>query len=374
MIWVAGQDKGRTFFNKGWLAFTGRTMEQELGDGWAESVYPNDKNPSFAAYASAFDARRSFQIEYRLGRADAQYRWVLDTGIPRFGPGGAFAGYVGSGTDITDLKRAQEEDLARQKLESVGRLAGGIAHDFNNLLGGVLAQADLALEELDDGGCPREELKSIRAVAIRGAGIVRQLMIYAGQENAVPELVDASRVVEDMVELLKVVVSKHSAMKVDLCEGLPAVRANPAQLRQLVLNLVTNASEAIGERDGVISISTARLTIGPNSLASGLERLPAGQYVQLEVSDTGCGMTADAQARAFDPFFSTKSAGHGLGLSVVQGIVRVLGGAVHLISEPGRGATFWIVLPSAGELIPVPELSPWLLPERNSNLPRERSW
>ena len=148
MIWVSGPDMACTFFNKGWLAFTGRTMQQEVGDGWTEGVHPLDLDRCLEIYSSSFQARRSFQMEYRLRRADGEYRWLLDNGVPRFETGGTFAGYVGSCTDITDLKRTQEEDLAKQKLESVGTLASGIAHDFNNLLGGVLAHAELALMEV----------------------------------------------------------------------------------------------------------------------------------------------------------------------------------------------------------------------------------
>jgi PAS domain S-box-containing protein len=151
MIWVAGPDKLFTFVNKTWLDFTGRAMEQELGNGWAGGVHSEDLDHCSQAYRSAFDARRNFQIECRLRRADGQYRWVLCTGVPRFGPGGVFAGYIGSALDITDVKRAQEEALARQKLESLGVLAGGIAHDFNNLLGSILTTTELALSELAAG-------------------------------------------------------------------------------------------------------------------------------------------------------------------------------------------------------------------------------
>jgi PAS domain S-box-containing protein len=350
MVWVTGADKRCTFVNKGWLAFTGRTAEQDLGYGWLESVHPDDREYCFGVYAEAFDAQRTVQIEHRMRRADGEYRWVLATGVPRFGPDGEFAGYMGNTTDITSLKRSQEEDVARQKLESVGRLANGIAHDFNNLLGGVLAQADLAITELAEGARPEEQLNNIRAVATRGAGIVRQLMIYAGQESTVSEPVDVSHLIDDLRELLHVVVSKHARVTTDLAAGLSAVRANPAQLRQLVMNLVTNASEAIGENDGVISIRTAQLS-GPD--------LPAGAsggvWVQLEVADTGCGMTLEERARVFDPFFTTKTAGHGLGLAVVQGIVRGLGGVIQLETEPGRGTTFRVLLPAAGEAAQAPK-------------------
>jgi PAS domain S-box-containing protein len=254
MIWVSGPDQACTFFNKGWLDFTGRTMQQEIGDGWSAGVHPLDLDRCIGIYSSSFQARRNFQMEYRLRRADGEYRWLLDNGVPRFETDGTFAGYVGACTDITDLKRNQEEYVAKQKLESVGTLAGGIAHDFNNLLGGVLAHAELALVELADGSSPEPELDRIRAVAIRGSEIVRQLMIYSGQETEVPDLVDVSRIVEDMIELLKVAVSKHATVETSLARDLPVVRANPAQLRQVVMNLITNASEALGDRDGVIRI------------------------------------------------------------------------------------------------------------------------
>ena len=337
MIWVAGPDMACTFFNKGWLVFTGRTMQQEGGNGWTEGVHPLDLDRCLAIYSSSFQARRSFQMEYRLRRADGEYRWLLDYGVPRFETDGTFAGYVGSCTDITDLKRTQAEDLAKQKLESVGTLASGIAHDFNNLLGGVLAHAELALMEVASGSNPEPELDRIRAVAIRGSEIVRQLMIFAGQETEVPELVDISRIVDDMIELLRVAVSKHAAIETSLGRDLPAVRANPAQLRQVVMNLITNASEAIGDRDGVIRVATEHVTVTRESPAAASERLPEGDYLQLEVSDTGRGMTPETQARVFDPFFTTRQAGHGLGLSVVQGVVRSLDGAIQVVSATGQG-------------------------------------
>jgi signal transduction histidine kinase len=243
--------------------------------------------------------------------------------------------------DITEIKRTQEEALFRQKLESVGTLAGGIAHDFNNLLGGVLAHSELALAELDAGLACKEELKVIREVAIRGSEIVRQLMIYAGKESEVVERVDLSKIVEEMLALLKVSVSKHAVMYADLAQDLPPTRAGAAQLRQIVMNLVTNASDAIGDRDGVIRVSTRRVTLGGES-ATTLESLSDGDYVALEVSDTGCGMSRETQDRLFDPFFTTKSAGRGLGLAVVSGIVRSLAGAIRLTSDVGKGSTFRI--------------------------------
>jgi signal transduction histidine kinase len=318
---------------------------------WVDCIHPDDLESYLRTRTMALQERRSFQAEYRLRRADGEYRWMLSHTTPRFGVNGEFAGSVGTCVDITDVKRAQEEDLARQKLESVGTLAGGIAHDFNNLLGSVLASTELAMAEVDDGASPAESLRRIRDVAIRGAEIVRQLMIYSGQESAVCELVDVSRIVEEMVELLKISTSRQVSLKTAMGTGLPAVMANPAQIRQVVMNLVINASEAIGDVAGTIEVSTSKVKIGQSGLVIGSERLPEGQYVRLSVSDTGRGMSPAEQARVFDPFFTTKTAGHGLGLAVVQGIVRVLGGAIRLSSTP-RGTTFEIFLPRAGEAMP----------------------
>lgn len=346
MIWVAGPDKGCTFFNANWLAFTGRTMQQELGDGWAQNVHPDDLAGCLDTYSSSFDAHRGFQMEYRTRRADGEYRWVLDNGVPRFEPDGVFAGYIGSCIDITDLKRTHEEHLAKQKLETVGTLAGGIAHDFNNILGGVLANSELALAELAGGANPADELERIRHAAVRGSEIVRQLMIYAGEESEVVELVSVSGMVEDMLELLKVSIPKLVTIETDLDEHLPAIKASPSQIRQVVMNLITNASEAIGDQGGVIRVTTGRVTVSGDSLLAASQHMATGDYVRLEVTDTGRGMTPELQARIFDPLFTTKTGGsHGLGLAVIQRIVQHLQGTILVSSAPGKGTTFQVLLP-----------------------------
>jgi PAS domain S-box-containing protein len=265
--------------------------------------------------------------------------------IPLRNDAGCIHRIVGCCLDFTDLKRAQEEALARQKLESVGTLAGGIAHDFNNLLGAVQSQAELAIAELDAGSSCRESLKAITAVTTRGSEIVRQLMIYAGKECEPVESADLSTVAEEMLGLLKVSVSKHAVIDADLSHNIPATRASAAQIRQILMNLITNASDAIGDRDGMIRVVTRPVALKGEAATNSSTTLPGGDYAELEVADSGRGMSAETQARLFDPFFSTKSAGRGLGLAVVQGIVRSLGGAIRFTSEPDRGTTFQVLLP-----------------------------
>src|SRR5215469_464787 len=188
--------------------------------------------------------------EYRIVRADGEVRFVRSVLEVIRDEYGTVIRTVGATQDITEFKRAQEDSFAHQKLESVGTLASGIAHDFNNLLGGVLAQADLALAGLEAGSSPEQELKAIRNAAIRGSEIVRELMIYAGKDSETRELADVSQIVKEMLELLKVSVSKRAILEIDLGEDLPAVRTNAAQIRQIVMNLIVNASEALGEREG----------------------------------------------------------------------------------------------------------------------------
>ena len=234
----------------------------------------------------------------------------------------------------------------RQKLESVGVLAGGIAHDFNNLLGSILADSELAMSELSDGTSPMEEIHNIRIVAIRAAEIVRELMTYAGREEARRELVDVSWLVREMLQLLKISISKHALLKTDLGGDLPAVMGNAPQLRQVAMNLIINASEAIRET-GVISISTSFVRGGRELAPKAEPQLPRGDYLKLEVSDTGLGMSTEEMASIFEPFFTTKFEGRGLGLAVVKRIVHAHGGAIHLESALGKGTTFQIFLPCA---------------------------
>jgi two-component system cell cycle sensor histidine kinase/response regulator CckA len=350
MIWVAGPDKRCTYFNKCCLDFTGNSMEQKRGDGWVAGIHPEDREEFLAKYSTSCDARQEFQAAFRLRRADGEYRQVLTTGAPRFTPDGLFAGYIGSCVDVTELRRTQEQALARQKLESIGVLAGGIAHDFNNLLAGILAEAELATTELEADKSPLAGLQRISLAAGRGAQIVRELMIYSGQENGGPiEPVDLSRLVEEMLELLKVSISKHTVLKTDLHQNLPAALGRASQIRQIVMNLIINASEAIGDKGGIIKVTALRTTLPGEPVPNRSLNLPAGDFLKLQVSDTGEGMTEAVRTKVFDPFFSTKFPGRGLGLSVVQGIVRDHGGAINLVSAPGQGTRFEIFLPCVSE-------------------------
>jgi PAS domain S-box-containing protein len=322
----------------------GQPADFKLGyEGIRESVAPQDRDRVGQWVRDCLAEKRGSSIEYRIARPNGDLRTVICTAEVVLDEEAMPVRLIGTCQDVTDVRREQDEAFARQKLESVGTLAGGIAHDFNNLLGAVLAQAEWALMELQAGSTPEAELERIKEVAIRGSEIVRQLMIYAGTEGETVGPVDLSRTVDEMVELLKISVSKHAMLLTDLAGDLPALQANAAQIRRLVMNLVTNASQAIGDRDGVIRVATRHVAAACNVALS--KSATAGDYIELEVSDNGCGMSQEIQSKVFDPFFTTNSEGHGLGLAVVQGIVRNLGGTIHLTSEPDKGTTFQILLP-----------------------------
>jgi two-component system cell cycle sensor histidine kinase/response regulator CckA len=335
LIWMSGRDKAPTFFNHGWLRFTGHTLEQELEDGWAASVHPEDREHYLATFTSAFDARRDFQMEYRLRRADGEHRLLLGQGTARCFADGTFAGYIGCSLDITDFTRSYKQHLANQKLESVGVLAAGIAHDFNNLLGAIISRAESVQADLPPDSPLARDLDQIQEKALHAAQISSQLMTFATQDNAPASTIDLSFLIGEMLDLLRVSVSKSAVLETRLATDLPPVRANPSEIRQVVMNLVINAAEALEGRAGMIILTTGREPPDASICSA----------VRLEVSDTGNGMSSETKARIFDPFFTTRIVGRGLGLSAVQGIIRRLGGSIEVESTPGNGSRFVVALP-----------------------------
>jgi signal transduction histidine kinase len=238
-----------------------------------------------------------------------------------------------------------------QKMESLGVLAGGIAHDFNNLLMAILGHASLGLAESSDGAPGRDHLSQIEVTAKRAADLTNQLLAYAGKGRFVIERVNLNQLVEEMGNLLHTAISRKASLEYHLASGLPAVEGDPTQLRQVVMNLITNASEAMGTEPGTITLTTGMTKAGERYLRGAcLENtLSPGSYVFLEVVDTGCGMDEETRQKIFDPFFSTKFTGRGLGLASVLGVVRGHHGAICVSSEKGHGTRFRILFPPLRE-------------------------
>lgn len=258
--------------------------------------------------------------------------------------------------DISERKQAEEERRAlevrfqqTQKLESLGILAGGLAHDFNNLLLSILCNASLAGESLPADSAVRAQLEKIVKAGRRASDLTRQMLAYAGQAACDVQPLAFNELVDEVTDFMQAALPKSVTLQVQLDPELPPIEADHAQLQQIIMNLVINAAEAVGARPGTVTVRTglrklARADIGPQFV--GYDLAP-GNYVSLEVRDTGCGMSPDTLARIFDPFFSTKAPGRGLGLSALLGIVRAHRGAVRAVSQPGAGTTFTVVFPAA---------------------------
>jgi PAS domain S-box-containing protein len=253
--------------------------------------------------------------------------------------------------DITERRRIEEKLRERAKLESLGVLAGGIAHDFNNLLTGVLGNASLLLDDAPVGSKNWLFSKGICESAERAAKLAHQMLAYSGRGQFVIESLNLSESIRQRTALIQSAVPKNVKLVFDLADDLPPIEADASQLQQLVLNLVVNGAEAIGEERGRVTIATRTQAVDEAYLRTLLldEHVKAGLYVVLEVSDTGSGMDEETQARIFDPFFTTKFVGRGLGLAAVQGIVRGHKGAMKVDSQAGEGTTLRVFLPASGE-------------------------
>ncbi|MEA3365939.1 MAG: response regulator, partial [Candidatus Hydrogenedentes bacterium] len=252
--------------------------------------------------------------------------------------------------------KLEEQMQHTQKLESLGVLAGGIAHDFNNLLVSVMGNADLAQIEVGASSRAHDLLAKISKAAARAADLCRRVLAYSGKGEFVIETLSMNEIVLDMAGLVGMSVSRNTKLNYCLADHLPLVEGDATQLRQVVMNLVTNANEALDEKPGVVTIATGVThCVGDEiDLFAMSGQIPPGDYVFLEVSDTGCGIEGETVERIFDPFFSTKFAGRGLGLAAVLGIVRGHGGAIKVNSTPGAGTIFCILLPAKSVYSPTP--------------------
>jgi PAS domain S-box-containing protein len=268
-------------------------------------------------------------------RKDGKLIHVSLTVSPVRGVDGSIIGVSHIARDITERKQFEEQLRQTQKLESLGVLTGGLAHDFNNLLTGIMGNASLAMDELDERSELHARIGEVMKASERAALLIRQMLAYAGKGRFVVERLDISAQVREIVPLLRTSIPKLVELDLRLAGDLPLVEADRSQLQQLIMNLAINGAEAVGDRPGQVTVTTrARLT--------DLER-----QVILEVRDNGCGMSDEVKARIFDPFFTTKFTGRGLGLSAVMGIIRTHRGTISVATQPGQGTTITVVLPAA---------------------------
>ena len=349
-------DRTVRYASAGLAATLGRSAEDLSGRPFRTFLRRRDSATVQRLFESAASTGRSALTEAALVRADGREVPVLLSVYPPSGGGDENREVLVGAVDVTEQKRNEDEErrsLAQlthsEKLKSLEILAGGVAHDFNNLLVGVLGNADLALMDLSPLSPARASVEAIKTAAVQASDLTRQMLAYSGRGHFLVERIDLPSAIRSMAPLLKVSVSGKVTLHYDVDPDLPPIEADLSQLRQLLVSLATNASDAIGSRNGVVTVRAHLIQATREYLATTYvdEDLPEGSYVCLDVSDTGCGMDDAGLARVFDPFYSTKPYGRGFGLATVLSIVRGHKGAIRVDSTLGKGTTFTMLFPAA---------------------------
>jgi PAS domain S-box-containing protein len=309
-------------------------------------------------------------IEERETWQDGREAWVSTTKVPLRDRSGRIVGLFGISRDITGNKLAElrlAELRESQRRESLGVLASGIAHDFNNLLVGIIGNADLLARDLVES--PQAQMAAqIELAGRRAADLTRQMLAYSGKGKFVVEPLSLSELVGELLPLLESVISKKAELSVSCPDGLRTMQGDATQIRQVVMNLLTNASDALDEHSGRISVTVGEVEADPDYLsqfAFAKSELEAGLYAFVEVSDTGRGMDTQTRERIFDPYFTTKLTGSGLGLAAVRGIVEGHDGGLRMYSEPGTGSSFKVLFPASGGKVKQAAVAPTAAPPEN---------
>ncbi len=355
LIVEVAADGRLTYVSPGASDLLGFTFKEIVDMAPFENIHPEDVSRLQSVLVKALESEAPVHFDpFRCRNKSGDYLWFESTGMVVRHSNGELR-YLGVTRDISGRMREEErlrefaERMQRaQKLEGLGVMAGGIAHDFNNLLTPILGAASLGLTELDPDSPVRGHLLKIQRAAERAAALTNQMLSYAGKSPLLIEPLDLSKLVVEMGQLLETTVSGKTSLRLDLASCLPPIDADAAQLTQVVLNLISNATEAIHDGGGQVVVRTGEVDVSEASpSAIFADELKPGLHAFLEVADTGCGMDAETVSRIFDPFFTTKFTGRGLGLAAVAGIVRGHRGAVEIDSEVGRGTTIRVLFPIA---------------------------
>ena len=346
-----------TFANQRMAEMFGLELSELVGSRYRDHVHPEQLASADLSLCRLMEGELdSVHIERHFLRRDGSDFWGYLTGQRLPVANGGEIVLVGTVADMSELKAAEEKRhkseqqmLHVQKLESLGVLAGGIAHDFNNILLAIMGNASLALHLVDPGSGIDRHLQQIEQAAGKAADLAGQMLAYSGKGRFLLQTLDLNELVRDLGGMLEVSVAKKVELRFYLAEELPAIYADATQIRQIVMNLAINASEAIGECSGAISIATGIRYCDLNYLGDTWlnDQLPEGRYVFIEVADTGCGMERETVERIFEPFFTTKFTGRGLGMAAILGIVRGHSGAIKVYTEPGRGSSFRVYIPAS---------------------------
>ncbi|CAM2994482.1 CHASE domain-containing protein [Rariglobus hedericola] len=347
-----------TFISRGSIEIIGYTPHDFTSGKicFDDLILVEDHENHRALVDNALAHQAAYESEYRLRDKDGQIKWVLDRGQGIYSSEGQLLFIEGLAIDITGRKQAEADRsaldrklLESQKLESLGVLAGGIAHDFNNLLTTIVGHASILRLDLPRQTAVQEHLEQIECGAQRAGELCQQMLAYAGRGRFLVERASLEKLVRDTTPLLEHSISKRASLHFEFRPGVPDVEVDATQIRQIIMNLVVNASDAIGDHDGFITVETCTMRRTDPQVAHAVLAPPpgTGDFAGLRVRDTGTGMSAETISKIFDPFFTTKFAGRGLGLAAVLGIVRSHQGSLLVTSTPGAGSTFTLLLPVA---------------------------
>jgi hemerythrin-like metal-binding protein/PAS domain S-box-containing protein len=335
--------------NPRFAALLGRPESEILRRTMDELVPLEVCGPWLERERQVLEFRQEVQHEGLWNRPGEPARWLLAQKFPLIDVNGQCWGVGLIITDVTESKEAEAVHLQDQKLESLGILAGGLAHDFNNLLGAMEGNVELAKLVAPAEGQVLPYLESLDGLIDRSSSLVQQILAYAGRGSASITVLDLNRQVEDLTRLLRASLSRRATLRLFPEPELPPIRGDRAQIQQVIMNLVLNASEAVDFHSGAITIRTGREDLDEAAIRATYrgQSLEPGPHVFLEVADDGLGMPADVLERIFDPFFTTKFAGRGLGLSAVLGTLKTHRGGIQVRSGPGEGTTFRLLFPAA---------------------------
>ncbi|MBV8900756.1 MAG: response regulator, partial [Verrucomicrobia bacterium] len=357
VFWMTDPAKTQILYvSPGYETIWGRTCEslRQQPRSYLDAIHPEDRPWIVNALRAGVEA--PYELEYRVVRPDGIVRWVRDRGFPVRDEAGRVIRIAGIAEDVTQRRQLEMQLRHAQKMEAIGRLAGGVAHGFNNLLSVIYGHSELLAATSPSPERLRESLAEISRAAERGAALTQELLAFGRRQVVEPKVLDLNAVVAESRNLLQPLIGEDVQLAISLAPRLSAVKADPSQIGQVLMNLALNARDAMPQ-GGRLTIETRALNLDVASANNHPEARP-GHYVLLTVSDTGWGMTPELQARIFEPFFSTKSDGTGLGLSVVDGIVKQNGGYLILESRPGLGTTFKIYLPAVTEPVEEPSRTP----------------
>jgi two-component system cell cycle sensor histidine kinase/response regulator CckA len=347
--------KGQRLYNSpSYLKILGRTPLELQSNLALEEVHPDDRPLLEESAREAFRGGTGRRIEYRMRHKDGTWRILESTASPVRNSSGGVEKLVIVNRDITDRKKLEEQFRQAQKMEAVGRLSGGVAHDFNNLLGVIIGYGEILQEGLAPGDRLRRSADEILAAGRRAAGLTRQLLAFSRQQVLEPTVLNLNNAVKNMESMLRRLIGEDVDLSSNLDPALGAVKADPGQIEQVIMNLAVNARDAMPQ-GGKLIIETSNTEMDESFVRRYPYPVKPGMYVRLMVSDTGTGMDAATRARIFEPFFTTKAKGQGtgLGLSMVYGVVKQSGGYIDVYSELGLGTTFKIYLPRVDEPLAV---------------------